>query len=115
GGVTRRDAERSRAGQGRAMLIDETFRMGGHARHDEREAPATFPDALFKPWGKRDPIGLYEEWLKQAGGAAGRLEQVEAEVTEQVEQAAAQALKSRETMPPGVSALAGVYADGKGR
>ena len=113
--VTRLAAERCRAGQGPAMLIAETFRMGGHATHDEREARATFPDALFKTWGKRDPIGLYEEWLKQAGVAAGRLEQVEAEVTEQVEQAAAQALKSRETMPPGVSALAGVYADGKGR
>jgi len=97
------------------MLIAETFRMGGHATHDEREARATFPDALFQTWGKRDPIGLYEEWLKQQGVAARRLEEVEAEVTEQVEQAAAQALKSRDTMPPGASALAGVYADGKGR
>ena len=113
--ATRLAAERCRAGQGPAMLIAETFRMGGHATHDEREARATFPDAVFKTWGKRDPIGLYEEWLKQQGVAARRLEEVEAEVTEQVEQAAAQALKSRDTMPPGASALAGVYADGKGR
>src|SRR5256886_13680979 len=83
--ATRLAAERCRAGQGPAMLIAETFRMGGHATHDEREARATFPDALFKAWGKRDPVGLYEEWLKQEGVPARRLEQVEAEVTEQVE------------------------------
>src|SRR5256886_3889053 len=45
----------------RSMLIAETFRMGGHATHDEREARETFPDALFQTWGKRDPVGLYEE------------------------------------------------------
>src|SRR2546429_1065485 len=111
--ATRLAAERCRAGQGPAMLIAETFRMGGHATHDEREARATFPDALFKAWGKRDPVGLYEEWLKQEGVPARRLEQVEAEVTEQVEQAAAQALSSRDRMPPGESALGGVYANGR--
>src|SRR5436853_1270264 len=111
--ATRIAAERCRAGQGPAMLIAETFRMGGHATHDEREARETFPDALFQTWGKRDPVGLYEEWLKESGVAARRLEEVEAEVAAQVERAAEEALQSRERMPPGESALEGVYANGR--
>ena len=94
--ATRIAAERCRAGQGPAMLIAETF-----------------PDALFQTWGKRDPVGLYEEWLKESGVAARRLEEVEADVAAQVERAAEEALQSRERMPPGESALEGVYANGR--
>src|SRR6266704_3269995 len=36
--ATRIAAERCRRGEGPAMLVAETFRMGGHATHDEREA-----------------------------------------------------------------------------
>ncbi|HXG64558.1 MAG TPA: thiamine pyrophosphate-dependent enzyme, partial [Blastocatellia bacterium] len=50
-------------GRGPFLLIAETFRMGGHATHDEREARATFAADLFEHWGKRDPIGLFETWL----------------------------------------------------
>src|SRR3989449_2025066 len=84
--------------------------MGGHATHDEREARETFPAELFQQWGKRDPIGLYEEYLKADGVAATRLEAIEGEVTAAVERAAEDALASRATMPPGESALGGVYA-----
>src|SRR5881296_2339008 len=108
--ATRLAAERCRAGNGPAMLIAETFRMGGHATHDEREARETFPDALFQTWGKRDPIGLYEEYLKEEGRTARELETVEADVTTAVEQAAEQAVASREQLPGGESARFGVYA-----
>src|SRR5437867_6069281 len=112
--ATRIAAERCRSGQGPALLVAETFRMGGHATHDEREARETFSDELFKTWGKRDPIGLYEEYLKEEGVPAQRLEQVEADVTAQVEAAAEEALESRAKMPPAESALDGVYAkDGR--
>src|SRR2546430_12318531 len=76
--ATRIAAERCRAGQGPAMLIAETFRMGGHATHDEREARETFPDALFQTCGKRAPVGLYEERLIESVVAARRPEDVEA-------------------------------------
>src|SRR6266702_7187891 len=108
--ATRIAAERCRRGEGPAMLVAETFRMGGHATHDEREARDTFPAELFQQWGKRDPIGLYEESLKEDGVTAQRLEEVELEVTAAVEQAAADALASRAKMPAGETALAGVYA-----
>ena len=113
--ATRLAAERCRAGNGPAMLVAQTFRMGGHATHDEREARDTIPGELFQLWGKRDPIGLYEEYLKEDGVVAERLAGVEAAVTAQVEQAADAALQSRERMPPGESALDGVYARNGGR
>src|SRR5256884_8393919 len=58
--TTKLAADRCRRGEGPALLVAETFRMGGHATHDEREARETFPAELFQQWGKRDPIGLYE-------------------------------------------------------
>ncbi len=111
--ATRIAAERCRKGNGPALLIAETFRMGGHATHDEREARETFPAELFKSWGKRDPIGLYEEYLKEEGVTAKTLGELELEITQQVERAAAEALASREKMPKGESALDGVYANGR--
>ncbi len=109
--VTRIAAERCRTGNGPALLIAETFRMGGHATHDEREARETFPAELFAIWGKRDPIGLYEEYLKEEGVKAKRLGEVEADVMAQVAKAAEEAIASREKMPKGESALDGVYAN----
>jgi len=108
--ATRMAAERCRSGNGPALLIAETFRMGGHATHDEREARETFPAELFKTWGKRDPVGLYEEYLKEEGVKAKQLGEIEAEVTALVAKAAEEAIASREKMPKAESALNGVYA-----
>jgi pyruvate dehydrogenase E1 component alpha subunit/2-oxoisovalerate dehydrogenase E1 component alpha subunit len=108
--ATRIAAQRCRAGEGPALLVAETFRMGGHATHDEREARELFPAELFVRWGKRDPIGLYEEYLKEERVEAKRLGEVEAEVTALVERAAEAAIASREDMPMGETALEGVYA-----
>jgi TPP-dependent pyruvate/acetoin dehydrogenase alpha subunit len=110
--ATRLAADRARSGDGPTLLIVETFRMGGHATHDEAEARQTFPAALFEAWGRRDPIGLYEEYLLGVGIARGRLEAIEAEVGAEIDAAAERALASREArMPPGGRAeYAGVSA-----
>ena len=108
--ATRVAAERCRRGDGPALLVAETFRMGGHATHDEREARDTFPAAQFEHWGKRDPIGMYEEYLKADGITVKQLAEIEAAITAEVERAAEAAVQSREKMPPGESALEGVYA-----
>lgn len=122
-------ARRCRAGEGPVFIAAETFRMGGHATHDVEEARRTFPDELFRKWGQRDPIGLYEEYLIRGGlqrapGSAGGedpspeavrdlLEQVESEVTREVEEAAREARSSREDrMPDPEDAAPGTYADG---
>jgi TPP-dependent pyruvate/acetoin dehydrogenase alpha subunit len=105
-------AERCRSGKGPVMLVAETFRMGGHATHDEREARATFPAEWFEAWGKRDPVGLYEEYLKAEGVPAETLAAVEAEVEAGVLAAEREALASREArVPDPASALRGVYAE----
>jgi TPP-dependent pyruvate/acetoin dehydrogenase alpha subunit len=103
-------AARCRAGDGPVMLVGNTFRMGGHATHDEREAREVLPAELFAAWGKRDPIGLYEEYLKRLGIAAAALEQVESGVDAEVAAAEAEALRSREaSVPEPASAVRGVY------
>ncbi len=109
--ATRLAVERCRAGEGSVILSAETFRMGGHATHDEQEARKVLPAEMFAHWGKRDPIGLYEEYLKQDGVAAAELEAIEADVTAEVDRAGEEALASRDgNMPPPESAIEGVYA-----
>jgi TPP-dependent pyruvate/acetoin dehydrogenase alpha subunit len=120
-----------RKGRGPVLLVATTFRMGGHATHDEAEARALLPAALFAYWGERDPVGLYEAWLERAeipleAGLEGTLgalpearparnraglEHVEREVQAEVESAAAAALESRaRRMPDGADVDHGVYA-----
>jgi TPP-dependent pyruvate/acetoin dehydrogenase alpha subunit len=110
--ATRQAVERARSGGGPTLLIAETFRLGGHATHDEREARATFDAELFRQWGQRDPIGLFEEYLVEEGVARERLAEAEAEIAGEVEAAAQAALASRRTsMPAGPDAeLPGISA-----
>lgn len=109
--ATKLAAHRCRDGGGPLILAAETFRMGGHATHDEQDARRMIPAEVYAQWGQRDPIGLYEEYLKGEGVAPDRLEAVEAEVTTEIDQAGEEALASREAnMPPPASAVDGVYA-----
>ncbi len=93
--ATRLAVERARGGDGASLLVAETFRMGGHATHDEREARETFDTNLFEHWGKRDPIGLYEDWLVAEGVDREALESIEARVSSEIDAAAEEALSSR--------------------
>jgi TPP-dependent pyruvate/acetoin dehydrogenase alpha subunit len=122
-------AEKCREGHGPHLLIAETFRMGGHATHDEREARATFDAQLFEQWGRRDPIGLFENYLiegvldletgrrmKQTAVIrelnAEILRRAEERVIKEIDRAAEEALESLRTrMPRPDSASEGVYAD----
>jgi len=108
--------ERCRRGEGPVFISAETFRMGGHATHDLREARRILAPEVFDYWGRRDPIGLYEEYLtgcdvRLAGDGTGGsgpdgderqadnrsvLRRIEAEVVAEVEAAARAALESRE-------------------
>jgi pyruvate dehydrogenase E1 component alpha subunit/2-oxoisovalerate dehydrogenase E1 component alpha subunit len=111
--TTRVAADRCRAGNGPVILSAETFRMAGHATHDEQEARQVLPAELFGTWGRRDPIGLYEEHLIATGDATrDDLTKIEEMVSAEVDHAADEALASREkNLPPPESALRGVYAD----
>ncbi|HEY3134664.1 MAG TPA: thiamine pyrophosphate-dependent dehydrogenase E1 component subunit alpha [Blastocatellia bacterium] len=129
--ATKLAADACRERRGPVLLIADTFRMGGHATHDEREARATFDTALFSHWGKRDPIGLYETYLIEAtmdletGRRVKRsdalrernaevLRRLEQQVIDEVERAAGEALESARTnMPKPESAAQDVYATTK--
>ena len=49
--ATRIAVDRCRRGEGPAAIVANTFRMGGHATHDEREASATHFRLLFSKNG----------------------------------------------------------------
>jgi TPP-dependent pyruvate/acetoin dehydrogenase alpha subunit len=119
--------DRCRGGEGPVLLFATTFRMGGHATHDEAEARTLFDAGRFAHWGARDPIGVFEAWLKSfprplddSPPACSRdvsalnrrlIEETEARVTAEVERAATEALASRaERMPDPAAALGGVLA-----
>ncbi|MBL8150478.1 MAG: hypothetical protein JNN15_11185, partial [Blastocatellia bacterium] len=126
--ATKIAAERVRRGDGPALLIAETFRLGGHATHDEEEARKVFDKKLFDYWGKRDPIGCYEAYLietdkdltgenKKLSASERRegnrkvLEEIEEQVISEVDLAADNALASRKHQPKPESTTEGVYAD----
>jgi len=118
--ATRLAAERCRKGEGPVVLNAHTFRMGGHATHDEGEARSLFTAAEFAHWGRRDPIGCFEAYLISRGTGPGRdgkisastLATVEDEVIREVEVAAEEALRSRTLHPPRPQeALGGVTQD----
>jgi TPP-dependent pyruvate/acetoin dehydrogenase alpha subunit len=122
--ATRLAAAQCRSGEGPVFIAANTFRMGGHATHDVREARRTFAPELFRDWGRRDPIGLYEEYLvgldRELGeGSADTREErnrtvlarIEEAVIAEVDAAAEEALASRAgRMPEPSSALTGSYA-----
>lgn len=120
--------EKARSGAGPVLLIAETFRMGGHATHDELEARNTFSKELFDYWGKRDPIGCYEAYLIECGRNLAQdkvsrkskelkennqsvLTTIEERIIEEVDKAAEEALLSKKTLQPKPeSTLTRVYA-----
>src|SRR5205085_7035685 len=101
-----------RSGEGPALLIAETFRMGGHATHDENEARQILDIDLFSYWGRRDPIGCYEAYLIESGKSdQATLEAIEERVIDEVDQAAEEALASKSNnQPRPESAIEDVYA-----
>ena len=93
------------------ILTAETFRMAGHATHDEKEARKVMPAGEFTRWGARDPIGLYEEYLKENGVPGAELQSIEQEIMGEIERAEQEALASRDKLQPeGRTALDDVYS-----
>lgn len=111
-GATALARERCLAGRGPAVIVAETFRMGGHATHDEREARQTFSEERFREWGRRDPVGLLEAYLAEEGVSARTLEEVEAEAVRAVSEAAERALASRDRAPEPARALYSGISEG---
>jgi TPP-dependent pyruvate/acetoin dehydrogenase alpha subunit len=109
--ATRLAADVARNGHGPAIVCAETFRMGGHATHDEKESRHILAPELFKYWGQRDPIGMYESYLTRHGVGKKTLEDVESQVVEELSRAEEEAIASQaRRMPRPGAVLEGVYA-----
>ena len=111
-------AELARLGTGPILVTAKTFRMGGHATHDEGESRKILRKEAFIYWGKRDPIGMYETYLIEsdlelASDVSNRevLDRAERDVLAEIEEAERQALESaKQSIPNPAEQQLGVFA-----
>ena len=57
-------ADRARRGEGPTLLEAVTFRMKGHAQHDNQ---AYVPRETIAEWQERDPIARHERFMLENG------------------------------------------------
>lgn len=104
--VTRKAVERARAGGGPTLIEAKTFRMKGHAEHDDA---GYVPPEQFQEWKQKDPIERFERHLLGNGLATEEdLKAIVAKIDAQLNQEVDFALAS--PMPPAERAFEGVYA-----
>jgi TPP-dependent pyruvate/acetoin dehydrogenase alpha subunit len=104
--VTKKAVERARAGGGPSLIETRTFRMKGHAEHDDA---GYVPKHLFEEWKLKDPIERFERHLLGNGLATeDELREIVAKIDAQLNQEVDFALAS--PMPPAERAFEGVYA-----
>ena len=103
--ATREARERAVGGGGPTLIEAVTMRMHGHAAHDDMKY---VPKEQVEEWRARDPIDRQEKRLRSAGID---VEAVRAEVSEQIDAAAAEALAGPMPSPDGV--LEGVFCEGE--
>ena len=101
--------ERARAGDGPSLIEALTYRHGGHSQAD----PGKYrPDDEIKAWMEKNPIPRYRRRLIEAGIAESTVDDLEADVMVQVDQATEDAKNSPE--PPDDLAFTDVWADAHG-
>jgi TPP-dependent pyruvate/acetoin dehydrogenase alpha subunit len=103
--ATSEAAERARRGEGPTLLECVTFRMKGHAQHDNQ---AYVPREALAEWEARDPIARYERVLLSRGVATPEeLDDLSERIRAELDEAVREAEES--PMPDPESAAAGVY------
>ncbi len=105
--ATRAAAEAARRGGGARMIEVKTFRMKGHAEHDDA---GYVPQELLEQWRAKDPIDRFERHLLGRGLAEREeLEAIVAEVQGGLDADVEAALAS--PLPRPESAAGGVYEE----
>jgi len=108
--ATKRAVEEARAGGGPRLLEVKTFRMKGHAEHDDA---GYVPPELFEEWRAKDPILRFDRHLIESGLASREeLDAILADVDRQLDADVDFALAS--PFPPPERALEGVYEEDEG-
>ena len=74
------------AGEGPVFLVCETFRMKGHAEHDDQRY---VDKARLEAWAAKDPLPRFEAWMESKGWAPepGLRARLEAEVSAMADRA----------------------------
>jgi len=103
----RRAVERARAGGGPTLVEAKTFRLRGHAAHDNQSYVAK---ELLEQWRRRDPLDNFEKQLLKHNVATA--EEIDA-VNQRVHALLDEDLAWTESQPPPQpeEALGGVYGD----
>jgi TPP-dependent pyruvate/acetoin dehydrogenase alpha subunit len=101
-----RAVERARAGEGVTLIEAKTFRMKGHAEHDNQ---SYVPQSLIDEWSAKDPVVRFEKSLVDAGIAAtADFEAIQSRAKREVDEATDEA--ERSPMPNPEEAARGLFA-----
>ncbi len=105
-GATKKAVARARAGEGVTLLEVKTFRVKGHAEHDNQ---SYVPPELIEEWKTRDPLERFERFLLEHGVAtADQFEAIQNRVRQEVDAATDEA--ERSPMPQPHEAALGLFA-----
>lgn len=98
---------RARAGEGVSLIEVKTFRMKGHAEHDNQ---AYVPPELIEEWKAKDPLARYEKVLLELGVAtADDFARIQQRVKQEIDAATDEA--ERSPMPDPADAGRGLYIE----
>jgi pyruvate dehydrogenase E1 component alpha subunit/2-oxoisovalerate dehydrogenase E1 component alpha subunit len=104
--AARRAVDRARAGEGVTLIEAKTFRMKGHAEHDNQ---SYVPQSLIEEWSAKDPVVRFEKTLVDAGIAStADFEMIQSRTKREVDAATDEA--ERSPMPNPEDAAMGLFA-----
>ena len=104
--AAKRAVDRARAGDGVTLIEVKTFRIKGHAEHDNQ---TYVPAALIEEWSAKDPVVRFEKMLVDGGFAAtSDFEAIQSRVRGEVDAATDEA--ERSPMPRPEEASMGLFA-----
>jgi TPP-dependent pyruvate/acetoin dehydrogenase alpha subunit len=104
--ISRAAVDRARAGHGPTLVELITFRLKGHAEHDNQ---SYLPPGLLAEWEAKDPIRRYHHRLTGSGWATlAELTQIDERIAAELD--AVLTLCGDEPLPDADTALAGVLA-----
>jgi TPP-dependent pyruvate/acetoin dehydrogenase alpha subunit len=104
---TKRALDRARSGGGPTLIEAKTFRMKGHAEHDDA---GYVRKELFEEWKGKDPIDRFERHLLSNGLATDEeLRQIATRIDEELNREVDASLAS--PFPPPERAFEGVYSE----
>ncbi|HYO77419.1 MAG TPA: thiamine pyrophosphate-dependent dehydrogenase E1 component subunit alpha, partial [Thermoanaerobaculia bacterium] len=106
-GETKRAVERAREGGGVTLIEVKTFRMKGHAEHDNQ---AYVPKELIEEWRAKDAVTRFEKTLLELGVASQeQLTAIQQRVKQEIDAATDEA--ERSPMPNPADAARGLYIE----